>query len=218
MHQRHCKLEGKITFSAKSYNGDVTRYDAIAAGSVEMANCAWGGAAFWPFNQMDVYIGCNGYDIQEIRSFDSRNTPLTLTYDFNGDGNAESVTDSYFNWAWNLGTHSETDSYKDSNGKEVTTSHTSDPTWDIGIDPEANKLHNRLYTLSRIEEGLLKLYNFAVVGTYATVSLFSQKINYATLNYNPMYGYGGVRWMTYNYDDAQWAAYVKAQGGTIAYE
>jgi hypothetical protein len=211
------KLENKVSFAGKSFNGTTTPYIAIAAGSVEMANCAWGGSAFWPFNQMDVYVGANGYDIQEIRSFDSRSEKLTMTYDFNGDGTAESVTDSYFNWAWNLGTHSEEDSYKDANGKEVTTSHTSDPTWDIGIDPEANKLHNRLYTLSRIEEGLLKLYNFIVVGEYSTPSLLSQKVSYGTTTYNPMYGFGGLRWLTYNYNNGKWDTYVKSQGGTLDY-
>jgi hypothetical protein len=30
-------------------------------------------------------------------------------------------------------------------------------------------------------------------------------------------GYGGVKYMTYNYDDAAWAALVEAEGGQIDY-
>ena len=33
-----------------------------------------------------------------------------------------------------------------------------------------------------------------------------------------MYGYGGLRLMTYTYNDADWAAYVKSVGGTLSYE
>ena len=47
--------------------------------------------------------------------------------------------------------------------------------------------------------------------------MFSRKINYGTLDYNIMYGYGGIRNITYNYDDAEWEEYVASQGGTLSY-
>jgi hypothetical protein len=31
-------------------------------------------------------------------------------------------------------------------------------------------------------------------------------------------GRGGIRYMTYNYDDAQWEAFVREQGGTLFYK
>ena len=51
----------------------------------------------------------------------------------------------------------------------------------------------------------------------ATIGLFSYKIKYATLDYDIMYGYGGIRLMTYNYDDAAWDAFVAENGGTLDY-
>ncbi len=33
-----------------------------------------------------------------------------------------------------------------------------------------------------------------------------------------MYGYGGIRLMTYKYDDEAWAKYVADNGGTLSYE
>lgn len=30
-------------------------------------------------------------------------------------------------------------------------------------------------------------------------------------------GYGGVQYLTYNYTDAEWDAYVAEQGGTLNY-
>ena len=39
-----------------------------------------------------------------------------------------------------------------------------------------------------------------------------------TTDYNIMYGYGGIRHMTYNYTDAEWDAFVAKEGGTLSYE
>jgi hypothetical protein len=30
-------------------------------------------------------------------------------------------------------------------------------------------------------------------------------------------GYGGMRYMTYHFDDAEWAAFVESKGGTLNY-
>jgi oligopeptide transport system substrate-binding protein len=185
-------LEGKITFEGKSYNGDTTRYDAINGGAIEISDCAWGGAAFWPFSGFDVYTGANGYKYNEVRSWDPKNTSLTLNYDFDSNGTAEDMTKTYYDWEASL---------------------TDAKTFGSATTPMAT----RLFILSRLENGLLDQYNFAVVSSYGSASLFSKKINYGTTTYNVMYGYGGIRWTSFNYDDAGWTAYVKAQGGTIDY-
>ena len=33
-----------------------------------------------------------------------------------------------------------------------------------------------------------------------------------------MYGYGGIRLMTFNFNDKDWADFVASQGGTIDYK
>ena len=33
-----------------------------------------------------------------------------------------------------------------------------------------------------------------------------------------MYGFGGLRLMTYNYSDREWEELVREQGGTLSYE
>ncbi len=33
-----------------------------------------------------------------------------------------------------------------------------------------------------------------------------------------MYGYGGIRLMKFNYNDAEWAEFVASQNGTIDYK
>ena len=48
-------------------------------------------------------------------------------------------------------------------------------------------------------------------------SLLSRKLDYATTDYLQIVGYGGLRYATYNYTDAEWAAYVAEQGGELQY-
>ena len=33
-----------------------------------------------------------------------------------------------------------------------------------------------------------------------------------------MYGFGGIRYMTYDYDDEEWTDYIKEQGGILDYK
>lgn len=185
-------LEGKISFKGKSYNGDLNRYKAIGTGAIEMANCAWGGAAFYPFSTLQVYCNPDYTDINEIRSFDPSSQSLTIDYDWDGKGQVTSKTKSYQDWSIAIG---------DSSGEYF-------------LADNALKLH----VLARLENAVLNLYNFAVLGSIATVSLNSKKIAYPTDEYNIMYGYGGIRYMTYKYDDAAWTTYVNSVGGTIKYE
>ena len=195
-------FEGKITVASKSFNGDETRYDAIGSGNIEIANCAWGGAAFYPFTTPEVYINSDEYDLNEQRSWDPTKTLLSITHDF-GDGKGErTVEKSYYAW-------------------EALLSGAHDDEFQIGSNDRAadeKNMKNALYVLSRIEHGLLDQYLFAVVGSYASMSLYSYKIEYATTDYNIMYGYGGIRFMTYNYDDAAWAKFVKSNKGTLNYK
>lgn len=185
-------LAGKITFKGKSYNGDLNRYDAIGTGAIEMANCAWGGAAFYPFSTLQVYCNPDYTDVNEIRSFDPSSQSLTIEYDWEGKGKVTSKTKTYQDWSIAIG---------DSSGEYF-------------LADNALKLH----ILARLENAVLNLYNFAVLGSIATVSLNSKKIAYPTDEYNIMYGYGGIRYMTYKYDDASWKNYVNSVGGTLNYE
>ena len=126
----------------------------------------------------------------ESCGWDPTKEKLTITYDFNKDGKAESVEDTFQNWAKSLN----------------------------GSGAYANDADASLNILSALETGILKAYQCVPVGTYTACELYSMQVKYATLNYNLMYGYGGTRLKTYNYDDAAWEEYVASQGGTLNYE
>ncbi|MCH5278810.1 MAG: hypothetical protein J1E60_03380 [Christensenellaceae bacterium] len=167
--------------------GAQDRYGDVATGKIEMIRGAWGGAAFYPFSTIRVY--CNpGYM-----------------------GGLEEIHES---GGWDPSTDTLTIPI---NGEDVTRTFEE---WSDAInDPKqyANDPDMCLHILSYLETGILSTYQCIPVSSDVVVSMFSNQIKYATLDYNIMYGYGGIRFMTYNYNDAEWADYVASQGGTIDY-
>ena len=189
-------FEGKITF--KFFAGAANRYLDVAEGRQEMIRGAWGGAAFYPFSTIRCYTepdymgGLNA--IHESNGWDPTKESLTLTYDFNGDGTPEEVTHMLDEWAISI------------NGGNA----------ERGIESYTNA-DAKLYIMARLENAVLGSYQCIPWASETACSLFSQKISYATLDYNIMYGYGGIRLMTYNFSDAEWEAYVESQGGKLSY-
>lgn len=183
-------LEGKVTFTFKS--GAEARYDDVVAGKVEMIRGAWGGATFYPFSAIGCYTNPDSVGglnkIHEANGWDPTVETLELTYDFDGDGTAETVSDTFTNWTL-----------------EMNSTYASD-------------VATRTFILASLETGVLNAYRCIPWGAQTDSSLASQKIKYGSEVYDPMYGFGGIRLLTYNYDDEAWDAYVKEQGGTLDYE
>ena len=194
-------FEGKISFEFRTNTAD--RYADIAAGNVEMIRGAWGGAAFYPFSAIRCYVGVEyqgGIDsIHESCGWDPRTEKLELTYDFDGDGNAET-------WEYDL----EQWSVLINGGGKL--KRTGDTVYPAVTDAKA-----KLYIMSQLEKTVLSAYQCIPFASQTVCSLFSHKISYATLNYNVMYGYGGLRLMTYNYTDMEWDNYVKSQNNKLSY-
>ena len=55
------------------------------------------------------------------------------------------------------------------------------------------------------------------VSLESSVALRSMRVNFATEDYIYGIGRGGVKYMTYGYDDAQWTDFVNANGGRLNY-
>ena len=185
-------FEGKITFEFLC--GSTTRYDDVASGKIEMIRGAWGGAAFYPFSTIRVYCEPDYMGglalIHESCGWDPSVEKCTITADFDGDGNVEEKTDTLQNWA-----------------KSINGGGAYDGNADLSM-----------VILSHLESGILGAYQCIPFAAETACDMYSQQIKYATLNYNIMYGYGGIRLMSYNYTDAEWADYVASQGGTLNYE
>ena len=174
---------GKITFEAVGNIND--RYGDTANGEYAIGYGAWGGAAFYPFRNFQVYCDPDNTAINEAGCWDP--TTETLTINVNG----EDVTMTWQAWSNAL----------------------------IGSGPyAAADNQTKLEITAKMEEAFLKkYYRIPLAGTTACFMLAYQ-CSYYTENYNIMYDFGGLRLMQYNYTDAEWAAFVAEQGGTIAYE
>ena len=182
-------FEGMITFNFSA--GRQNRYDDVASGKIEMVRGAWGGAAFYPFNAMRCYTDASyAGTVHESCGWDPTTDTLDITYDFNGDGTAETVTDTFFNWSQAIAAGGN----------------------------YSNDMDARLFVLAALETGVVKTYQCIPWATETQCSLYSMKTNMGTTTYNIMYAYGGIRHMTYNYTDAEWEAFVADQGGTLNYE
>ncbi|MEG0034556.1 MAG: ABC transporter substrate-binding protein [Bacilli bacterium] len=66
----------------------------------------------------------------------------------------------------------------------------------------------RLNILSGLEVGIIKEFCAIPLLARSSASITSFKVSYATETYIPFAGYGGVRFMTFNYTDAQYQAKI----------
>ena len=77
---------------------------------------------------------------------------------------------------------------------------------------------DRLTILGAIETAVLNAYYSVPVYSRYSASLISYKCDYNSYDYNTIVGYGGMRYMTYHFDDAEWAEFVSSKGGTLNYK
>lgn len=82
---------GKITLEGVGSIED--RYGAVPAGEYAVGYGAWGGAAFYPFRNLQVYCDTDQYEINEAACWDPAAEMLTLTV------NGEKVTMSWKEWS-----------------------------------------------------------------------------------------------------------------------
>ena len=82
---------GPITLEAVGNIPD--RYGDVPKGEYAVGYGAWGGAAFYPFRNFQVYCDVNQYDINELGCWDPSTEKLTLTV------NGEEVTMTWMEWS-----------------------------------------------------------------------------------------------------------------------
>ena len=87
---------------------------------------------------------------------------------------------------------------------------------EFNYDWSEGKVDNafRLRIIAALEKEVLNVYYTVPLYNSFSASLRSYRIEFGSNTYNTFMGYGGLRYMTYNYDDAQWEA-VK---GTFDYK
>lgn len=79
-------------------------------------------------------------------------------------------------------------------------------------------MEDQLAALSAVETAILQQYYSIPVYSRYSASLMGYKTDYVSYEYNTFMGYGGIRYMKYNYDDTAWSEFVTANGGTLDYK
>lgn len=109
----------------------------------------------------------------------------------------------------------------DFDGTGVTTKEMTYDAWQKSIAAGGQyataSIQVKLDILSQLEYNLLNGFRTIPICVGTDLTLRSKKVNYATDNANIFVAYGGVRLMTYNYSDAQWAEFCKTQSN-LKYE
>lgn len=185
-------FEGKISVNFQF--GAKDRYGDVARGSIDSIIGAWGGAAFYPFSTIRVYTEpdyMGGLEnIHESSGWDPTKAKLKITYDFDGTGTPKEVEDTFQNWAKSIN----------------------------GEGKYANDAEARLAIMAGLERGVLAAYQTIPLSTSTAAALYSMRLEYVTLNYNIMYGYGGLRLARFTQDDTEWKQFIAEQGGSLNYE
>lgn len=184
-------LEGKISFKLVA-NADY--YDTIAVGETDVIFSTWGGAQF---NGLSTISNCYtddpwGKGNQMEYGFDTSKLPLTIELDLDGSLTYKKFSSNVKNWAdWLANRNDEEILDEDGNALPV------GATLDLDILQQVFAEVEREY-----------LAQFVAIPIYYrnSVSLDSYKTTSAVDEYVNLVGYGGLRFMTFNFDDTEWAA------------
>ena len=174
-------------------------YNEAKKGAYDVIFSTWGGAQMNPWGLMEVYCDPS-FDSNCEYGMTGRLNSIMITFDSDGDGKEE--TNSLASWYSTL-----------SGLTEVAEADydLEDPEEAARYEADRVKRHNqRLNILANLEAGYIKTWSTAPILARSSASMISFKVEYGTNQYIPLLGYGGLRYMTFNYTDAEWAAPIKS--------
>ncbi len=178
---RGTSLEGKVEVEMVA---DADYYETLYAGKTDMIFSTWGGAAYGmltSFSQIYTDDAFGGGNQMEY-GFQTDKYPVTVEIE------GTEYTASIQAWSkWLAGTGSVE-----------------------GVNPAVDyDMATLAYVFSRCELAYLQEYCAIPLYYRQSAALYSHKINYGTKTYVNIIGFGGIKHMTYNYTDEQWAEYIK---------
>ncbi len=193
----------KLSFAIEMVK-DEDYYTTAQNGGYDMIFSTWGGAAINPYGLMEVYMDSTFTQTCEY-GFKGKQNTAELTFDSDGDGIEETKTfDAWY--------HYMNDTLTEAKFDDEIYAHPEDPDYD-----EWYAIHNqRLTVLANCEAGVINRFEAIPLVARGTSSLLGFKVENATKTYVSMIGYGGIRLMSFNYTDEEWAAFQKEHGGDLS--
>ena len=177
--------------------------DAFRTGQTQIGfGYGFSGNAFNPFDIIGAFVNPDD-SLNYHMYWDTANIDMTLTMpegDYAGAG--ETITMSIQNWYFCL------------NGLAETENQAKTYNWGEGFAP-ANA---RLTILSALEEVTIKESRSVMLIADGGGSFLGAKFSYFSEDEHTFMGFGGIRYMEVNYTDAEWTAFVAANGNDLSTE
>ena len=197
-------FEGHLVFSQSQPLGSTSFSDYLKNNQVDVLfGVGWTGSTLDPYNLMEAYVSPN---YQYDPGWDTKKTTLDIVI------NGETLRATVYDWG-----------YTALQGKVVSAvvvgadGKATSQVREISAGTEAD-MSLRLKILAAVEQAILEQYDMIPVQTDASATLKGMRIKYYTEEYIFGMGRGGIKYMTYTMDDAQWAKFVKKAGGTLNYK
>jgi len=177
-------FEGKVSLKMTV---DADYYETNYSGGADMIFTTWGGASMQPFTILyECYCDASDGSGQQMEyGYDTSKINVTFTVD------GEEITDTLQNWALWADNSSTVATIEEKLGKFTEYSYDT-----------------RCAFYSQMEAAFLSWYPTTSVYYRNSASMNSQKVNDAVDEYINLILFGGIRFMTYNYDDEAWADYI----------
>ena len=177
-------LEGRLTLDFDASFGSKWATD-FRAGAYDICQGGWSGAAWDPGYFLLAYLSP---DYMYSQGWDT--SKAMLTFNPYGDDNEDHLYEmsliEWYNCLNGLAKEDDTYSFDWSEGK---------------VDNDF-----RLRIIAALEREILNVFYTVPLYNSFSASLRSYRIEFGSNTYNTFMGYGGLRYMTYNYDDAAWEA------------
>lgn len=186
---------GKVKFvKSAPYGNDWNT--KIKNGLSDTVLAGWTGSKMNPFSLTDLYV--NPSYQYDASWFVSDTVNMTLTVPVNGT--PTEVTMNIHKWSDAL------------NGTTV-----NEGGVDYNFGEGQADVETRLSIMAGIEGKVLETYDYLPMLQDGSIFLLTQKAYYVVDEFNPVLAYGGLAYLKYNYNDAEWNAYVTEQGGELSY-
>jgi len=190
------KLENKLVFTMDDTLGNGFA-DALRNNQVDLLfGVGWTGSALDPYGLMEAYLLPN-YQYDSATNFNTIQTTVKL--------NGVEYTASATAWLYIM------------NGQEqeIVAADGTKKMYSCGAAD--GKPEERLQILGALEGAVLQNYNFIPIMDDAGAQLRGRQIKYYTEEYIFGLGFGGIKYYTYEFTDAEWDAYVKENNGALDY-
>ncbi len=172
-------------------------YNEAKKGNYDIIFSTWGGAQMNPWGLMEVYCDTS-FDSNCEYGMTEQITKIDLTFDDDGDGTAE--TKSISEW------YALMSSLVDPSTADY---EMDDPDSAAKYAADYKATHTRkLNILSELEAGYVNTWSTLPLYARSSATLTSFKVTYGSEQYIPLMGYGGIRYMTFNFTDSEWSQKV----------